>query len=233
MKISIIIPTYNEEEHIERIIAYLQQYAVSQHLEEIIVVDGWSSDNTLFLAQKAGARIFKMDNKSRSGQMNKGAELAKGNVLYFLHADTFPPKNFSTDIFHGIEKGFVGGTFRVRFDRYHWLLNKFCWFTRFNINVFRFGDQSLFVKKEIFDFVRGFNTKLRIMEDQEIIKRIKKFGQFVILKNPVTTSARKFEVNGNVRLFMIFVWILILYKLGSSQETLVSFYRKHIKEGKI
>ena len=233
MKISIIIPTYNEEEHIERIIAYLKKYAVSQHLEEIIVVDGWSSDNTLFLAQKAGARIFKMDNKSRPGQMNKGAQMAKGDVVYFLHADTLPPKNFSTDIFHALEKGFVGGTFRLRFDRDHWLLNAFCWFTRFNINMFRFGDQSLFVKKEIFDFARGFNTKLRIMEDQEIIGRIKKFGQFTVLKNPVTTSARKFEINGNVRLFMIFLRIFFMYKMGVSQDSLVSYYRKHIKEGKI
>ena len=83
--------------------------------------------------------------------MNLGATIAKEKVLYFLHADSTPPQNFTADISKAVGQGYGIGCYRLAFDYKHWLLKANCWFTRFDVNAFRFGDQSLFVTKEIFD----------------------------------------------------------------------------------
>ena len=87
-----------------------------------------------------------------------------------------------------IEKKYAGGCFRLAFDYQHWFLKTNCWFTRFDMNAIRFGDQSLFVRKDVFEKCGGFDEKLLMMEDQEIIHRIKKYGKFnTNLKTKTTT----------------------------------------------
>jgi len=232
-KISIIIPTYNEQDNIEKLIKYLFDYAPKGHLEEIILVDGWSQDNTMFLAQRLGARVFKLEKHRRSRQMNKGAHEAKGDILYFLHADSFPPKNFTTDILNTLDSGYAAGCFRLTFDHQHWILKMISWFTRFNVNSFRFGDQSLFIKKDIFEFTGGFDDSLTLMEDQDMVIKIQKYGDFKVQKNKIVTSARKFVENGPVKLFWTFFYLYVCYKFGMSQDNLVEKYNKMIKQSKI
>ena len=94
MNISVIIPTYNEEENIEKLVTYLQNVPQHEKIIEIILVDGWSQDNTMFLAQRLGAKALKSEVRKRSLQMNMGAQVAQGEIFYFLHADTMPPLNF-------------------------------------------------------------------------------------------------------------------------------------------
>jgi len=186
--ISIIIPTYNEEENIAATIAEIKNRDKENCSSEIIVSDGQSTDKTVAIASNAGATVITNEKKGRSAQMNYGASIAKGEVLYFLHADSIPPENFTSYILNAIGEKYVSGCFRLAFDYQHWFLKANCWFTRFDVNAVRFGDQSLFVRKDVFEKCGGFDEKLLMMEDQEIIHRIKKYGKFnTNLKTKTTT----------------------------------------------
>ena len=226
--ISIIIPTYNEQESIGDLISYLKENCDKEKVE-IIISDGGSTDLTKKIVQESSALLVESSKRGRGAQMNFGAKQAKGELLYFLHADTYPPKTFFSDIKNSVSKGYRAGCYRLSFDDNHPLLRFYCWFTRFNIDYFRFGDQSLYIEKNLFEVINGFNEQYIVMEDQEIVKRIKKKTSFKILSKSVTTSARKYRQVGIVKLQLIFTIILIRYYLGSPQEKLVSFYKSAIK----
>lgn len=230
--ISIIIPTLNEADNIQNTIRTIRERSVATHVTEIIVVDGGSTDNTASLANKSGAIVVNTG-KGRARQMNAGAAQAQGGILYFLHADSIPPANFTSDIISLIESGYSAGCFRLEFDNDHWFLKANCWFTRFDINAVRFGDQSLIVTTHLFQKSGGFREDLLMMEDQEIIYRIKKLGKFKVLNNAVITSARKYHDNGIYRMQRIFFQIWFLYYLGYSQEKLLVLHRRLIRKHKL
>lgn len=232
MRISIIIPTYNEAEGISSLLSYLQEHSFNL-IKEIIVSDGGSNDDTVALAKAAGAQVVSSPQKGRAAQMNYGASFATGEILYFLHADTFPPKDFAQQIISASAKGFASGCFRLRFDHSSLFLKANCWFTRFDVNNVRFGDQSLFVSKEVFEKIGGFNEAMIVLEDQEIIIRIRKKAKFIVLKDWVTSSARKYVNNGVVKTQAVYGLIYFMYKLGFSQQKLAGTYRQLIKQDKI
>ncbi len=227
MKISVIIPAYNEEERIVRTIESVFNRERGG-VEEVIVVDGGSTDSTVEKAQTTDVRIFSSTQKGRAVQMNYGAQKSKAGILYFLHADTIPPENFDKKIIESVSKGDEAGCFRLSFDRNHFLLNLYARCTRFNVDAFRFGDQSLFIKKELFDSIGGYREDHIVMEDQEMVKRIKKEASFSILTDEVITSSRKYLENGVLKLQLIFTLIFTLYKVGVSQSKLVLIYKKLI-----
>lgn len=222
--ISIIIPAYNEEENIGELVSYLAGHA-DGYEQEIIVVDGGSSDQTKQMAEREGARVIGSPQKGRANQMNYGAEMAQGEILYFLHADTFPPPSFMDDIHQKRQKGFGCGCYRLSFDDSHPVLKIYSWFTRFDWDAFRFGDQSLFVKKALFYKAGGFDEKLLVMEDQEIVTRLKNHAQFCVMEKQVVTSARKYQRFGVFRLQLIFAIIMVLFYTKISQEVLAHFYK--------
>lgn len=230
--ISVVIPTYNEESHIKETIQRLWKYDDNSLVKEIIIADGGSADNTVAIARSEGVKVVE-SSKGRAVQMNNGSLHATQPLLYFLHADSIPPEKFSNSIFGAYQQGAISGCFRLAFDHDHWFLKTHCWFTRFNINAFRFGDQSLFVTKDVFQKCGGFKEHLFMMEDQEIIHRIKKYGKFRVMNGAVTTSARKYLDNGVYRMQGIFYRIWAMYYLGYSQERLLQFYRKLIKNHKL
>jgi len=229
---SIIIPTYNEADQIAQTISKIYE-ANRNHEAEIIVVDGGSTDDTINIANQCGAFVVKSKRKGRATQMNMGASAAKYEILYFLHADSIPPHNFTSAIFNACSKGTKSGCFRLQFDYDHWFLKANAWFTRFNVNAIRFGDQSLFVIKEIFQKVNSFREDLLMMEDQEIISRLKKFGKFEVIDDFVTTSARKYQDNGVYRMQCVFFLIWGLYYLGYSQGKLLRLHRNLITNHKL
>jgi len=214
------------------LIDYLRKNEVGE-LIEIIVTDGQSTDNTVGVATSAGATVVVSPNKGRSAQMNYGASFAKAGVLYFLHADSFPPAGYADKISHQVKKGYGIGCFRLQFDTAHWFLKANAWFTRFNYNAFRFGDQSLFVLKDIFIKAGGFNEKLVVMEDQEIIHRLKKYGKFKVMSHAIITSSRKYTQNGIYKMQGIFFLIYFMYQIGMPQSKLTSLYRRLIKQDKV
>jgi rSAM/selenodomain-associated transferase 2 len=230
--LSIIIPTYNEADQIADTISVVKQNAGEKEYE-IIVVDGASNDETITLAKTAGVRTFISNKKGRAAQMNYGAMHAKFDVLYFLHADSIPPKNFTNYISNALNNDFSCGCFRLQFDYDHWFLKANAWFTKFDVNAVRFGDQSLFVTKHVFNKCGGFREDLYMMEDQEIIRRLKKHGRFIVMNNVVITSARKYHDNGIYRMQAIFFRIWFLYYMGYSQEHLLKLYKKLIRKHKL
>ena len=230
--ISIIIPTYNEADQIDQTIKRVQELTAGED-NEIIITDGGSVDETIIIATACGAKVIMSEHKGRAAQMNAGALVAAGEILYFLHADSIPPKGFIPKILKEYRSGAVSGCFRLAFDHSHWFLKANAWFTRFDINAVRFGDQSLFVTKEVFKKCGGFREDLLMMEDQEIIHRIKKHGKFIVMNDTVTTSARKYIDNGVFRMQGIFYRIWALYYLGYSQEQLLKLYRRLIRNHKI
>ena len=226
--ISVIIPVFNEEKSIVTLVNYLRKEAPAEYLE-IVIVDGGSTDNTVIVAEQAGAKVIVSDKKGRAVQMNVGAKLAQGDIFYFLHADTFPPSGFYKHIIHALSPSVGAGCFRLKFDHDHPLLTFYSWFTRLNFDVVRFGDQSLFVKKNVWEKVGGFNEKLIVMEDQVIVPALKKHTQFSILAQTVTTSARKYRKVGIIRLQIIFTVIVILFYFGIDQQKIAKFYEHQLR----
>ncbi len=231
--ISVIIPTFNEEAHIKATIQRLWQYDEGNLIKEIIIADGGSTDNTVAIAQTEEVIVVISPTKGRAAQMNYGASLATKEILYFLHADTLPPQNFTNDIAKAIKQGYQAGCYMLSFDHNHWFLKANCWFTRFDVDTIRFGDQSLFVTKEKFWDVGGFCNKHIVLEDQHIIKRLKKVAPFKVMKKPVITSARKYLENGIYKTQGIFFIIYFMYRLGYSQQKLLTTYRKLIRQDKL
>jgi len=171
--ISVIIPTFNEEAHIKATIQRLWQYDEGNFIKEIIIADGGSTDNTVAIADTEGVIVAISPKKGRVAQMNYGSALATKEILYFLHADTLPPQNFTNDIAKEIKQGYEAGCYMLSFDNHHWFLKANCWFTRFDVDTIRFGDRAyLLLKKNL--KVGGFCEKHIVLEDQYIIKRFKK-----------------------------------------------------------
>lgn len=231
--ISVIIPVYNEESCIKTTIERLQENDKDKLIREIVIVDGGSSDKTIERARSETVEVLTSPRKGRAAQMNYGASAAKGEILYFLHGDTIPPEGFSKDIVTAFDKNYIAGSFMLSFDHDHWFLNASCWFTRFDVDSVRFGDQSLFVTKKKFIEIGGFCEKHIVLEDQDIVKRIKKTARFAIIRRPVLTSARKYLENGIYKTQGVFFIIYFMYRLGFSQQQLLATYRKLINQNKL
>lgn len=227
MNISIIIPTFNESSGISQLITHLNQASNSDIVSEIIVVDGQSSDDTCSIAAQCGAKILSSPEKGRAKQMNYAAEHAKSDILHFLHADSYPPDNFDKEIINAVSEGFPSGCFRMKFDSGHLLLKFFQWFTRFGNNFCRGGDQSLFITKKLFNDVGGF-PEIPLMEDIEIIRKIKKKAKFKVIPKELVTSARRYREKGHFRLQFWFSLIHFYYWIGASPNYLHRFYQKHV-----
>ena len=233
--ISIIIPTLNEAKNIGTLLSHLITVS-AHHVLEIIVVDGGSTDRTLNIVNElksvTNKLVIKLINspKGRAKQMNLGASQALGDVLYFLHADTFPPAQFDNLIIQKIETQEWAGCFRMKFDSSHWWLRLAGWLTRFNHKACRGGDQSLFITTSLFNELNGFNEKFTIYEDQEFINRLYKRNEFTVIPKWITTSSRRYESNGIWKLQYHFWTIYFKKFFGASADDLHAYYIKHIKE---
>ncbi len=244
--ISIIIPVYDEATGLKPFLKELRSvlgiqplvqrpvdYANTEIPCEIILVDGGSTDNTVEIARETGVRCVIAPQKGRAAQMNYGAGLAAGRILYFLHADTLPPDGALRHIVAAEQQGAQSGCYRLSFDQPSRLMRFYAWFTRFDLLPFRYGDQSLFVRSDLFQRLGGFREDHIVMEDNEFIRRLRKDGSFVILEDAVVTSARKYRDNGFIRLQLIFTLIFVMYYLGAGQGTLVNWYRRLISRSKL
>ena len=232
--VSIIIPTYNEAAALPALLRHLRRAGAHPESNvEIIIADGQSTDATAALALEAGARVLTCPTKGRAAQLNHGARHAAGSILYFLHADTYPPVGFLDDIRRAVAAGYGCGCYRLAFDTPHWFLRTNAWFTRFDVEAARFGDQSLFALKSVFEQAGGYREDFIMMEDQEITRRLKQHTKLQILPAKITTSARKYRENGIFRLQGIFYLLTLLYRLRVPQPVLLRTYRALIRQDKL
>ena len=237
-KISIIIPILNEAETIEKLLNHLLQNSSKDNIAEIIIVDGGSTDtsknivNSFFEKNstsfsKKGCYLVE-SSRGRAIQMNTGSDFATGNILYFLHADSFPPNRFDLLIVREVENENLAGCFKMKFDSNNLWLELAGWFTKFNWKACRGGDQSLFITKQLFEKLEGFDENFTIYEDIDLINKLYAKNEFTVIQKPIITSARRYKKNGIVKLQAHF-WIIYLKKFfGASADELNKYYNKYI-----
>ncbi len=224
MQVSVIIPTLKEEHNIAELLPLLHVCLQSVYYE-IIVVDANSADKTVQIAADFGATVLSCSKKCRAYQMNVGAALAKGEILYFVHADSRPPNGFLNDIFQALDEGFDMGCFRFRFDSSNWLLKINSYFTRFDREMCRGGDQTLFVKRSDFNKIGGYDASLRMMEEYDFMRKARRKLKFKIIPKDVVVSARKYEENCYFRVNLANLVVFTFYNWGVSQERLLKMYK--------
>lgn len=225
--ISIIVPIFNEEAHIQDLAAHLNDNAFAKDELEILIVDGGSTDDSRAIALESGLTVISSP-KGRAVQMNRGAAMAQADILYFLHVDTLPPRHFDKSIRSAVRNGDKAGCFRMRFDTDSRFLQFFAWFSRFNHQICRGGDQSLFITKPFFYELGGFDESYSVYEDSEFINRIYKEVPFTIIPQNVITSARRYRDQGAVSLQYHFGMIHVKNWLGAGPEQLYQYYKKNI-----
>lgn len=218
MKISIIIPVVNEAENLRKLIPKLK----SEYITEIIVVDGGSEDDSGEIAEELGAKVIRTL-KSRAIQMNKGADIATSEVLYFVHADSVPPIDFSEVILETISENIQFGCFRSLFDTTSIFLRINSYFSRFKGLMFRGGGQTLWITKELFNKLGGYDESLKLMEEYDFIKRAGKLSDYKVIPKDVLVSTRTYDEHGNFKTQLVYAIVMFGFFRGIDQVKLISF----------
>ncbi len=222
--ISVIIPTLNEEDFIQNLIRHLKFYGMNDL--EVIVSDGGSTDSTISIAEEEGAKVVRCKTKGRAAQMNYGASFASKSILYFVHADCVPPINFNSKILEAIAYGYDLGRFQTKFNSNNLLLKLNAFFTRFNWFVCNGGDQTLFFKKNLFLKISGYNADFSIMEDFDIVQRARQRFRYIILRDKVLVSARKYNKNSWLTVQKANYIIIKMYRRGAKQDAMFEKYKQ-------
>ncbi|RSK44826.1 TIGR04283 family arsenosugar biosynthesis glycosyltransferase [Hymenobacter perfusus] len=222
--LSVIIPTYNEAANIGRLVADLRRYAPPGTVE-ILVVDAASPDGTAEVARAAGATVLQSPRSGRAVQMNHGARQAQGDIFYFVHADVCIHPDYVATVRAAVAQGHAAGCYRFRFDSPHPLLRINSYGTRFKGIMSRGGDQTLFVTRALFEQLGGFNERFVIMEDFELIQRIRRVASFHIVPQNVVVSARKYATNSWLRVQLANLTAFALYFLKVSPPRIARTYK--------
>jgi rSAM/selenodomain-associated transferase 2 len=228
LKVSIIIPVLNEAQYISETLAPLQQLRTAGH--EVIIVDGGSHDATLDVSRSYADHVL-ISRPGRAFQMNAGSDVASGNVLLFLHADTRLPENVINTIEnvlsgHEADQAFWG-RFNVRlsgsaraFRVIERMIN-----IRSCLTSVATGDQAIFISRGLFDRVHGY-PEIPLMEDVAISKRLRKYTRSRCLSETVVTSSRRWEQSGVLATVLLMWKLRLYYFFGVSPETLARMYRR-------
>ena len=203
MRISVIIPTFNEE----RMIYSTLESLFSKHSpDEIIVVDGESTDKTVCIAKEWTEVIRTL--RGRARQMNEGARAASGDIFLFLHAGTKLPEGGILKIKHAICEGAKAGRFRISFDDGSWIFKLCAAYTQFQL--FPFGSQGFFVRREVFEMLNGFREDVPF-EDIDFYMRLHSMTRPFIIQEAVVTSARAICTSGQFWKKLIKRFLISLY----------------------
>ncbi|MHC4467735.1 MAG: TIGR04283 family arsenosugar biosynthesis glycosyltransferase [Planctomycetota bacterium] len=221
---SIIVPVLNESQNINSVIENLRGQQC-EYEYEVIVVDGDVNGSTI-------KNISITAEMGRAYQMNAGAEIARGEVLIFLHADTRLPDKALSKIAQILsDDTYVAGAFDLGIDSENLLLKYIAAWARMRsrMNRIPYGDQAIFIRKDYFEKIGRYN-EIPIMEDIDLMRRIKKDGKKIhIFKDKAGTSPRRWEKEGILYTTIRNQILLALYYLGVSPHKLVKFYRSHSK----
>jgi len=220
--VSIIVPTLNEAEIISETLQRLHRDFPDC---ELIVVDGGSCDATPDLAS-AYARVVTTA-PGRAGQMNEGAHRTRGDVLWFVHADTVVAAHALQQIREALaDPGIVGGGLSLRFDRRTPSLDYLARVSTLRARHLHhvFGDQAMFVRRETFEYLGGF-APLPLMEDLEFSRRLHRAGRMVVLPATSTAASRRLTAHGTLRMIAFMQYLKLLFLTGVSPERIQLRYQ--------
>ena len=186
----------------ERISEILDSVPLST-IDEVLVVDGGSTDDTLHLAKAKGVKTILAQKPGRAAQLNEGAKTSLGNVLLFLHADTIISRESVENMRHALEAetDLCGGGFLRRFDSDSVFLKLTCWLSDFRSrwSGWFLGDQAIFVRRDVFEKMGGFDEEIPIGEDLDFSVRLSDLFKVSAIRPAIISSARRFERQGEVR----------------------------------
>jgi rSAM/selenodomain-associated transferase 2 len=224
MRFSVIIPTLNEENHIERQIKHINKLNPET---EIIIVDGGSQDATMKIAKQNGTKVIHT-RPGRGTQQRAGGKIARNDILLFLHADTRLPDN----VFTLIKQNFsdptcIIATFRISFYPQHNLLKIISLFSRYDTPFTRFGDQCIVIRRDFYTHIGGF-PEWKLFEDINLLEKARKYTQINSIPSQVVTSSRRFQKNGVLKQLLWNTWLILLYYLGRDPEKLAEMYHKKL-----
>lgn len=229
LKLSIIIPVYNEG---ERLFSFIQHVLrIIGPFSQIIIVDGASNDHSLQSLKALSLQELNLElvsaPKSRALQMNAGAKIAKGNTLLFLHADTLLPETAIAELNSFWGSNCLWGRFDVKLDHKALAYKIIAWFInkRSRLTGIATGDQAIFVKRALFEKIKGYKDQ-PLMEDIELCMQLKKHSKPYFISSTVCTSARKWENEGVVKTVWLMWKLRAAYAMGKSPQELVKIYYK-------
>jgi rSAM/selenodomain-associated transferase 2 len=212
-RVSIIIPARNDAVALRRTLDWLRDVEGIREAEVIVAASG---DPTGTLRALQGRmQILWPSGSTRSALMNAGADVARAPILFFVHADSFPPRHALGLIEQVLrEEHVVGGAFEHRFEESHRSLRVISWINRMRYRLTRnyYGDQGLFVRASTFHALGGYRD-LPLLEDLDFSRRLKRAGRTAFVRAPLVTSGRRFLARGPWRTFFFIVWLLLLYSL--------------------
>lgn len=224
LKLSVVIPCLNEAQHIVNTLNQLQ--GLRQRGHEVILSDGGSTDTTLNLSKPLVDCCIQSE-PGRARQMNAGANLASGDILCFLHADTQAPEDIDKIISEALQNSrHVWGRFNVQLSNpdYPYRLIAFLMNLRSCISGVATGDQGIFVCRNIFDKLSGY-PDIPLMEDIELSKRLRQISMPVCIKKYILiTSSRRWEQNGIFKTVILMWQLRLRYFFGTSAATLARSY---------
>jgi rSAM/selenodomain-associated transferase 2/rSAM/selenodomain-associated transferase 1 len=222
-RVSVIVPTLQEGSWVGPTV----RAALAAGSDEVIVADGGSIDGTRAEAAAAGARVLDAP-RGRARQMNEGARHACGDVLLFLHADTLVPAHGAELVRAALrEPGVVAGAFEFAVPpgglpaRIITAGGR----ARCRLSGYPYGDQGLFLRADTFRALGGF-PELPVMEDWELVHRLRKLGRVAVLGEAAVTSARSFEEHGLIAGSMVNVAVIVAYQLGADPHRLAVWRRR-------
>ncbi len=222
--ISIIIPTLNEAPRIGALVRLLR---AQDPAAQIVVADGGSTDGTLAIAREAGADHAITAERGRGQQLVAGLALARGTIIWFLHADTALPDGALAAITRTLDANPAspGGNFRLLFDGNdgfsRWLDGFYAWLRR---RGWYYGDSGIFIRRSVLDRIGGLRP-LTLMEDYDLVRRLERAGPTLCIADPpLLTSSRRFA--GRKPAAIIWGWIRIhlRYYCGTNPERLAALY---------
>lgn len=223
--LSVIIPALNESTAIAATLESLQ--ALRAHRHELIVVDGGSSDDTAAVAAARCDRVLQAE-RGRARQMNAGAAAARGELLWFVHADTLVPARALEALTAALAQGRRWGRFDVRLSGTAPSLRLIAWAMnrRSCLTGVATGDQGIFVERALFEAVGGF-PDIPLMEDVALCKRLRRHSRPACLPGPLVTSSRRWERDGVWRTVLLMWRLRLAYFLGADPRRLHrAYYRR-------